>query len=519
MAPGGASPARRGHGSRVRRVWRAEIRKLRAQLASRLLVLVCVLGPLAFGLILNEQTSVPADTLFGVWVHESGYAVSLVVLGFAGYLGFPVVAGVVAGDLFSSEDRYGTWKTVLTRSCTTEELFVGKVLAAVTFATGLTAIAAVSSLLAGLVFTGNEPLVGLGGVVVSSGDSLLLVLVSWLLSIPPVLGFTCLAILFSVASRNGIVGVLGPLLVALIMQLLLLIGSGTVAHALLLTSAFSDWHGLLSAPKFYGPLIIGLAVSALWASACLLVSWKILRSRDFAGAPVPRRAGWAQPLRAVAAGAALILLLAIAGNWGPAAVTSARLEASIAAAFDALTVHQQEELGRTVPVGADLKLHTRCSRRSGARQGPGDDWSCALIAVAPQSGAEPISLTPVVYEVSVKSEGCYKAQSPPSLVGTQMMSDAAGHAVVNPLFTIYGCFDITSAAKCPEGTACAEKDAGSTTPANRARSRESPAGRARGSVRPSAKERERELRQLHEAERVAGPRVMREVEEAEKKAR
>ena len=49
----------------------------------------------------------------------------------------------------------------------------------------------------------------------------------------------------------------------------------------------------------------------------------------------------------------------------------------------------------------------------------------------------------------MKSEGCYKAQSPPSLVGTQMMSDAAGHSVVNPLFTIYGCFDITSAATVP----------------------------------------------------------------------
>ena len=137
-----SSPERRRHARRVGGVWRAETRKLRAQLASRVLVLVCVLGPLAFGLILNEQAAVPADTLFGVWVHESGYAVSLVVLGFAGYLGFPVVAGVVAGDLFSSEDRYGTWKTVLTRSCTTEELFVGKVLAAATFAVGLTAVAA-----------------------------------------------------------------------------------------------------------------------------------------------------------------------------------------------------------------------------------------------------------------------------------------------------------------------------------------------------------------------------------------
>ncbi len=515
LSLGVSSPERR---RRVRGVWRAETRKLRAQLASRLLVLVCALGPLAFGLILNAQTAVPADTLFGVWVHESGYAVSLVVLGFAGYLGFPLVAGVVAGDLFSSEDRYGTWKTVLTRSSTTEDLFLGKVLAAVTFAVGLTAVLALSSLVAGLVFTGAEPLVGLGGNVISSGDALLLVLVSWMLSVPPVIGFTCLAILLSVASRNGIVGVLGPLLVALVLQLLMLIGSGSVAHALLLTSAFADWHGLLSSPKFYGPMIIGVVVSLLWAVACLVGSWRILRSRDFAGAPVPRRAGWAHPLRAVVAGAALILLLAIAGSWGPASVTSARLEASIAPAFDALTVRQQKELGRTVPAGADLKLHTRCRRRSGAGKGPGDDWSCALIAVASQSGAEPISLTPIVYELSVKSEGCYKAQSPPSLVGTQMMSDAAGHSVVNPLFTIYGCFDVTSAAPCPEGTACAEKQVSPTSHANGGGSRGNPAG-GKQSVKPSAKERERELHQLHEAERVAGPRVMREVEEAETKAR
>jgi ABC-2 type transport system permease protein len=514
-----ASPERPGRESRAVSVWRAEILKLRAQLPLRVLVLVCLLGPFAFGLVLSEQAAVPADTLLGVWVHESGYAVSLVVLGFAGYLGFPVIAGVLAGDLFSSEDRYGTWKTVLTRSRTAEELFAGKVLAALTAAVALTAIVALSSLAAGLAFTGNEPLVGLSGVVIPSGEALGLVLVSWLLSIPPMLGFTCLAMLFSVASRNGIVGVLGPLLVALVMQLLSLIGSGTVAHMLLLTTAFTDWHGLLSSPKFYGPMVIGVLVGLLWAAACLAVSWRILRSRDFGGAPVARRSGWVQPLRAVVAGAGLILLLAVAGGWGPSAVTSQRLEASIAPAFDALAVHQQRELGRTVPAGTALKLHTRCSRRSGAGQGPGDDWSCALITVAPQSGAEPLSLTPIVYDVSVKSEGCYKAQSPPSLVGTQMMSDVHGHSVVNPLFTIYGCFDVTSAAPCPEGTACAERKAGADTHGNGGGSRQTPAGRGVPDARPSGKQRQRELQQLRQAERIAGPRVMREVEEAERKAR
>ncbi len=144
-------------------VYRAERRKLLAQLSTRVLALVCALGPLAFGAILSQQSGLPADTLLGVWVHASGYAVSLVVLGFGGYLGFPVLAGVLAGDLFSSEDRYGTWKTVLTRSRSRRDVFAGKVLAAGTLALALVALLALSSLLAGLLFTGDQPLVGLGG--------------------------------------------------------------------------------------------------------------------------------------------------------------------------------------------------------------------------------------------------------------------------------------------------------------------------------------------------------------------
>jgi hypothetical protein len=43
--------------------------------------------------------------------------------------------------------------------------------------------------------------------------------------------------------------------------------------------------------------------------------------------------------------------------------------------------------------------------------------------------------------LSVTADGCYKAESPPTFVGQQTMRDASGHSVVNPLFTIYGCFN------------------------------------------------------------------------------
>jgi hypothetical protein len=73
--------------------FRAERRKLQAQLSLRLLALVCLLGPFAFGGVLSIQSASPADTLFGASVHSSGFAIPLVVLGFAGAWGFPLVGG------------------------------------------------------------------------------------------------------------------------------------------------------------------------------------------------------------------------------------------------------------------------------------------------------------------------------------------------------------------------------------------------------------------------------------------
>ena len=155
LRPGEAipGPPPRQHAG-VWHVYRAERRKLSTQLATRLLALICVLGPFAFAGVLKIQTGSPADTLFGVWVHPSGFALSLVVLSFCGAWGFPVVAGVLAGDIFASEDRYGTWKMVLTRSSTRRDLFAGKVLAAMTFSVGLLVLLAVSSLAAGLLLVG-----------------------------------------------------------------------------------------------------------------------------------------------------------------------------------------------------------------------------------------------------------------------------------------------------------------------------------------------------------------------------
>jgi ABC-2 type transport system permease protein len=433
-------PARRVSG--VRAAFRVERRKLANQLAPRLLALVCLLGPFAFAGVLKVQSGSPADSLYGVWVHSSGFAVSLVVLGFAGQWGLPLMAGVLAGDLFGSEDRHGTWKTVLTRSCTRRHVFAGKLLAVAAFAAGLLALLAAASVAAGVLLVGAHPLVGLSGTLLSAGHCLVLVALAWLLCLLPLLAFVSLAVLFSVATRNGIVGVLGPAVVDLVMQLLALVGTGVWLHSLLVSSAFDSWHTLfVTSHRFYGALIVGEVVSVLWIVVCVSAAWWLLRRRDFTGATVSRRPGWVVPVRVAVGSAALIACLSVASNWGPSGVTAARLNASITPTFNNLTLLQQRELGRPVAPGARLNVLPNCSRRASTRTGPGD-WICTLTVLIPQPGAVPFQSTPVTYDVTVQSNGCYKAESPPSFVGQQTMRDAGGHQVVNPLFVLYGCFKV-----------------------------------------------------------------------------
>lgn len=435
----GRSPQQAGG---VRRAFRVERRKLSSQLAVRLLALVWVLAPFVFAALLKIQSGAPADDLYGVYVHSTGYALSLVLLGFAGAWGLPVAAGIVSGDMFSGEDRYGTWKLVLTRSCTRRELFIGKLLAAALYVVGLSALAAVASLVAGVVLIGAHPMVSLNGTQFSSGHVLLLVLAGWALCILPALGYASLGVLFSVATRNGIMGVIGPALCALAMQLLQLIGSGVWMHMLLLGSALNTWSALFNVHPFYGPMLIGLGVSVVWIIASLAVAWRLLRRRDFAGTPVSKRAGWVGPVRAAVALAAVIAFAAIASNWGPAGVTAHRLKTNFVANFNNLTVLQQAELGRKVPAHSKLNiLFPSCSRRGSASRGPGE-WICVFQVLIPTAGSSlPTEPTDVDYDVSVDADGCYKAQSPPVFIGSQTMRDAHGHDVVNPLYTIYGCIN------------------------------------------------------------------------------
>ena len=68
----------------VLRAYRFELVKLVSQWRIRLLVLVCWTVPGLFVAAVSQQSTLPTDTLFGRWMHATGWAGPLVVLGFAG---------------------------------------------------------------------------------------------------------------------------------------------------------------------------------------------------------------------------------------------------------------------------------------------------------------------------------------------------------------------------------------------------------------------------------------------------
>lgn len=275
VAPAGTT--RRRPGFLV--VCRWEVAKLAGQLRVRAMALLCLTVPFLVMAAFKLEGAVPEDTLFGQWVHVSGLAQPLVVLGFSGQWALPLITAIVSGDILSSEDHLGTWKAILTRSRSRNEVFAGKVLAAVLYTILMLVLLAASSLIAGIL-AGGSPLVGLSGQLVPSGHAEVLIVTSWLTQLAPALAFAALAILLSVASRNSVIGVGGPVVVGLVLQLLALANMPEAVRAMLPSTPFVAWHGLWLQSPFYGPLREGLLTSLAWFVVCIEVAWVAFRFRS-----------------------------------------------------------------------------------------------------------------------------------------------------------------------------------------------------------------------------------------------
>jgi ABC-2 type transport system permease protein len=257
-----------------------ECRKALAQWQYRIVLIVCAAAPFAFVGVLGTQGTVPSDTLFGRLVYESGLAIPLVVLGFAGLWGLPVVAAAAGGDMFASEDRHRTWPTLLTRSRSRAEVFDAKVIVAGSFAACAVVVLGASATIAGAVFVGLQPLVDLSGEMLAPGDALARIGLAWLSVLPPCLAITAAAVFASVATRSSVAAVGGPVVVALLLQLVGFVDLPAPLRVAVPTTALEAWHGLLTAPVFTAPLAYGAAVNLGCACVLLVLARRIFLARD-----------------------------------------------------------------------------------------------------------------------------------------------------------------------------------------------------------------------------------------------
>lgn len=257
-----------------------ELAKLAAQWRLRAALLLVLVAPFLVTAVLQAQTGLPTDTLYGRWVQEIGLSVPLVLLGSAGAWGIPILASLVSGDVLSSEDSHGTWGLVLSRSRTRWQVFGGKVLAAGLVTVVLVTALAVSSVLAGVLLVGDQPLVGLTGQPVPFGQGLALVAASWLSTLPAALAVAAGALLASALSRNSLVGVVVPVAISLAAGLVALLAPLGGLRPLLL--APGAWHGLLRDGADAGPVLAVSVAGLAWTAILLAATVLVLRRRDWA---------------------------------------------------------------------------------------------------------------------------------------------------------------------------------------------------------------------------------------------
>lgn len=130
-----------------------------------------------------------------------------------------------------------------------------------------------------------------------------------------------------------------------------------------------------------------------------------------------------------------LLALAVLPACGPS-FDAASLAASVGPTYAALSVRGAQLQGRTDVSARGLQVSAQCRRGGGDTLdvGPGDDWQCLVTSLP--AGAVPQR---VLYEVSLKPEGCWSADGPPAVVGDAQVLDVEGRRRNNPVYAFEGC--------------------------------------------------------------------------------
>jgi ABC-2 type transport system permease protein len=428
----------------VSRAFRFELVKQFSPWRVRLLIVLCWLGPgiLVFGV--KQQSTLPSDTLFGRWLHATGWAGPLVTLGFAGTWALPLVTSLVAGDVFSSEDRLGTWRHLLVAVRSPRRIFAAKALASLTVIVLMVAGLVASSIAGGLIAAGNKPLIGLDDHTLAPGDAAGKVLLAWTCALAPTLALAAVGLLGSVALGRSPMGLLLPMVVGVGMQVAQMLPLPVAVRLALPGYAFIAWNGLFADPRQLGPLLIGVAVSVAWAIAATTLAYLLFRRRDFANLTNDgsgRRALTLGVLPMAGLLAATIGVLSAATGATGSGIDQAKLQQSVATAFGHLYRLQEQQLHRPPVTETQLQTSASCvkSEGYGAQEGAGNDWRCTVSWHIPG-----VALTgQAVYQLDVNPNGRYIADGDgPQEVNGYFLIHTPDGDVPNPLWQFDGDVDL-----------------------------------------------------------------------------
>jgi ABC-2 type transport system permease protein len=436
----GAEVAPEAHRVPLGRAYRFEAVKLVSQWRIRLLVLACWALPGLFVAAVAQQGTLPSDTLFGRWMHATGWAGPLVMLGFSGSWVLPLLTSVVAGDVFAAEDRLGTWRHLLMMVGSPRRIFVAKALASGTVIVLLVAGLAASSTVGGLAAVGNRPLVGIDGHLLPPSDAAGSVLLAWACALAPTLALAAIGLLGSVLLGRSPMGLAVPALAAVAMQLAQMLPLPVALRLALPGYAFVSWKGLFAGPAHLDDLLISLVISLVWAVVMTAAAYLLFMRRDFTQGNedgLGRRAlgfGVLPPAGLVALAFATV---AVATPSTGSGISQAKVQQSVATVFAHLYRLQTEQLHRPAVTEAQLQVTAACDRSDGQVDpvGPGNDWRCVVTWHLPGTAAPGTA----VYQLDVASDGRLTADGdgPKEVNGYFLVHTPTGDAP-NPLWQFDG---------------------------------------------------------------------------------
>ncbi|WP_017935690.1 ABC transporter permease [Nocardioides sp. Iso805N] len=428
----------------LRRTFRFELVKLVAQWRIRLMLLVCLIVPGAFVAAVGQQSSLPADTVFGRQMALTGWAGPLVILAFVGTWALPLLTSLVSGDVFAVEDRLGTWRHLVVAVRSTRRIFAAKALSSLIVVLAMVACLAISATVGGLLGIGSHPLVGLDGHTLGVGDAAGRVTIAWLCVAVATLAYAAIGLLGSVTLGRSPIGLLLPALVALLLQVLALLPLPAAVRMALPSNAFVAWRGLFTSPAQMGPIWAGLAVSVAWAVVATALAHHHFVRRDFTdltndGSARRIIVGGLVPLAGLTVVTAVVL-----GGATPAdgsGVTRAKLQDSLSTTFSHLYVLQTDELQRPTVTEVTMRTRSSCDKGGPNDQdsGPGNDWRCIVSWHTPGTAF----VGQATFQLDVTADGRYVADGdgPKEVNGSFQVHTVDGDTP-NPLWQFDGLVDL-----------------------------------------------------------------------------